>query len=256
VPASTATLIYTTIPLWGALLSFLLHGELPGGATTLGATVLLSAALGSQVSRGAWAAFGRGVEATEATVWPSSPWPQQARPSLKTETLPAALLSTQLKLPFYASEAQRVLGETKQAVKTALDSWGSSLLGDSTVPGAQAFAPTSPRGQSPPQDPPPRACSLRPSPANEAASSHGNSVPDTAALAHSTASSHLAPVHAFSETQAGHGVGGVADAAVHAGGLLAKSFAHAADAFGGSPLGWMAHVLARDVDTWSHILRH
>ncbi|GAQ84135.1 hypothetical protein KFL_001770210 [Klebsormidium nitens] len=279
VHASTATLIYTTIPVWGAFLSFLVRGEPPGNATTLGAALLVSLAVGGQAFRGAAAAFGavRGLEGLEAaeTGMAFLPKLELAAPKANSEALPAALLSTQLKLPFYAAEAQRVMAETKlrlAAAKSSLESWSGSLIGGLTGPNSEELNGS--------QNNPSTAVSTL------------NPVPDAAALAHRTAeASHAYPIHPGVEAPSSHLVG-TADAAIHAGGTLAKSFVDKAEALGavltsGSvqitdfaneglrtaasaeqnlaqswitavepPLSWIGHVAALDVATWCHLLRH
>lgn len=263
--ASTATLIYTTIPVWGAFLSFLVRGESPGNATTLGAALLLSLAVGGQAFRGAAAALGavRGLEGLEAaeTGMGFLPKLELAAPKANSEALPAALLSTQLKLPFYAGEAQRVMAETKlrlAAAKSSLESWSGSLFEGLTGSGSGG----SNDGQ--------------------------NNPPDAVALAHSTAETfHGFPIQTIGAPTSP--LFGAADTALHAGGMLAKSLADKAEALGTAltsesvhildaglrtaasaeqamaqsweaaaqpPLGWIAHGAALDVATWCHLLPH
>eukprot|EP00897_Mesotaenium_endlicherianum_P001831 jgi/Mesen1/1676/ME000137S00592 len=192
VHAHTATLVYTTIPIWGAFFAFLVHGDAPEISAVLGGTVILAASLSAQraageedeydeatrplqmtptaaMSAGASDGFqaGRrsGVGAVprsddeEPAISPSARGrsvdedvtlqahdDRGASPSEKTllkktskkakasdgSQLQAALLTSQLKFPFYATQAQHLLTQAKlklAAAKSALVALEASALG-------------------------------------------------------------------------------------------------------------------------------
>lgn len=115
VHASTATLIYTTIPLWGALFAFLLRSE----------TLLETAAVAAQLV--VVAGFVSRWLATHHDSLLRAP-----RRNASADHLPGAFLSSQLKFPFYAAQAQKLITEAKMnvgAIKGMLMSCGLATAG-------------------------------------------------------------------------------------------------------------------------------
>jgi hypothetical protein len=152
--ASTATLVYTTIPVWGAILSFFAHHEAPAESAVIGGLVIMGTSIYFQLTSFKEESIyftDRGKKSETA----SSPAPENeellkgsqsdsvAR-AVKEEFsgdkhsrgyFPGALLTSQLKFPYYAAQAKKLLAELKiklGAVKSLLLTTASSGIVTST----------------------------------------------------------------------------------------------------------------------------
>eukprot|EP00850_Spirogloea_muscicola_P013338 SM000090S24300 [mRNA] locus=s90:109508:112903:- [translate_table: standard] len=140
VHASTATLIYTTIPIWGAFFTFLLSGDTPGPSVLLGFLVIISASFLAQATSPADETQTPPVPDVALQVHEAETKEPQEPSKGLTEHFPAALLSSQLKFPFYAAQAQRLMAEVKlkvAALKALVISAEATITGNvlSSPPG-------------------------------------------------------------------------------------------------------------------------
>ena len=196
VHASIATLVYTTIPIWGAVFSFFLRGEAPGAPAVLGGALIVITSVSAQRAvleekleqmrraRQERAVLFRRRSSTHErqdddtrslssssgdTMRMPTELRAEAGESVKTSEvsgpefevhagkegekekglclslpthLSAALLTSQLKFPFYAAQAQRVMAETK--VKVA--SFKAFLLSLTQMPLPPPLAPQAGQG--------------------------------------------------------------------------------------------------------------
>ena len=212
VPASTAMLAYTTIPIWGALFSFLLRGDMPAPPAVVGGGFIVAVSLAAQalMVRGSLTARAAGREGggdalsssssssnrgssssesenvlssdgTDAVLecgkvcLQSGSLPQKApgpaaegaegagggsgsesegQPSKEAEGktaegLSVALLSSQLKFPFYAAQAKQMLVKLKvklgalKALAVTVPASTSMLGGGTSGPGVAVSLPSS-----------------------------------------------------------------------------------------------------------------
>ncbi|KAG0559717.1 hypothetical protein KC19_10G125100 [Ceratodon purpureus] len=134
VHASTATMVNTTIPIWGAFLSFFLRGETLDDSAIVGGTVILVASLFAQL-----------VSKQDDTISPrpASEEPKDSQPpelpsnsstpnpNPTADHVQGAIITSQLKFPYYAAQAKRLLVEAKfklLSVKSLVMSATSTLL--------------------------------------------------------------------------------------------------------------------------------
>jgi hypothetical protein len=120
VHASTATMVNTTIPIWGAFLSFFLRGESLDDSAIAGGSVILAASLFAQL------VTNQDAEHQTLNRNPKPPGHVQG-----------ALITSQLKFPYYAAQAKRLLVEAKFKLLSMKSLVMSSLL---------ASAPPAPPG--------------------------------------------------------------------------------------------------------------
>lgn len=136
VHASTATMVNTTIPIWGAFLSFLLRGESLDDSALVGGLVILVASLFAQlVSKQDDTDTPRPLQTTAACeVEESQPRKMVSSPpdpNPATDHVQGAIITSQLKFPYYAAQAKRLLVEAKVklvSVKSLVMSATSALL--------------------------------------------------------------------------------------------------------------------------------
>lgn len=155
--ASTATLVYTTIPVWGAFLSFYAHHETPVESAVIGGLVIMSISIYAQMtSTNADAPHSRkkkkasakrrpdskpdNVEASKSNVSSaddvSVAKDESAGDKTTNDNFPGALLTSQLKFPYYAAQAKRLLADVKiklGAIKSLLLTSVSSGIATSTT---------------------------------------------------------------------------------------------------------------------------
>jgi hypothetical protein len=140
--ASTATMVNTTIPIWGAFLSFFLRGETLDDSAVVGGLVILAASLFAQIMSK--------QDDSDAPVPSRKSFPvQTANPGIETgnsvsetnsettnpkpaaDHVQGAIITSQLKFPYYAAQAKRLLVEAKLkilSVKSIVMSATSSML--------------------------------------------------------------------------------------------------------------------------------
>lgn len=152
VHASTATMVNTTIPIWGAFLSFFLRGETLDDSAIVGGSVILVASFFAQL-----------LTNQDDTDTPPphcrAPNPEPQNHELHTRTpnsapgkpaadhVQGAIITSQLKFPYYAAQAKRLLLEAKiklLSVKSLILSATSTLLSSQPLPpgSLHAGAPT------------------------------------------------------------------------------------------------------------------
>ena len=136
VHASTATMVNTTIPIWGAFLSFLLRGESLDDSALVGGSVILVASLFAQLvskqddtdtPRSLQTNAACEVEESRPRKVVSSP----TDPNPAADHVQGAIITSQLKFPYYAAQAKRLLVEAKVklvSVKSLVMSATSTLL--------------------------------------------------------------------------------------------------------------------------------
>ncbi|CAM6092480.1 unnamed protein product [Calypogeia fissa] len=160
--ASTATLVYTTIPVWGAFLSFFAHHETPAESAFIGGLVIMVTSIYAQLTttdvdipllqgnKSKVSTF------TDSNLEPSNEvhgskvsrsdciTPAKDEPTLGNKRTehhdyhPGALLTSQLKFPYYAAQAKRLLADVKiklGALKSILLTTVSSKILTSTPSG-------------------------------------------------------------------------------------------------------------------------
>lgn len=145
VHASTATLVYTTIPVWGAFLSYFTSHDVPTDSAIMGGLVIAVTSIYAQI-----------ISTDEDYKTPSSSWTpppplKSSDESMKSSSttsisknadegsscsggpdyFPAGLLTSQLKFPYYAAQAKGLLAEIKLKLG-ALKSLGFMFTGAST----------------------------------------------------------------------------------------------------------------------------
>jgi hypothetical protein len=145
VSGSTTTMINTTIPLWGAFFSFLLRGDVPGESAVLGGSVILCASFFAQMATkqvdsvlnapklkiSKQQTFNQSGDLTTSKAASSDQ-------SLATSTAndvftPAAdhvqeaIINSQLKSPYYATQVKKLMGEPKLTVVSAKSAVAASL---------------------------------------------------------------------------------------------------------------------------------
>lgn len=118
VHASTATMVNTTIPVWGAFLSFFLRGESLDDSAIVGGSVILVASLFAQLvskqddtprpHRNPTFEEHDDPQPRKASSTASSPSPDPA-----ADHVQGAIITSQLKFPYYAAQAKRLLVEAK-----------------------------------------------------------------------------------------------------------------------------------------------
>jgi len=133
VHASTATMVNTTIPIWGAFLSFFLRGDTLDDSAIVGGLVILVASIFAQLvskqddtrapPRPQQYATSEDQDFQprppgKSEVVPSDPQPQELQPSPPTskpvaDQVQGAIITSQLKFPYYAAQAKRLLVEAK-----------------------------------------------------------------------------------------------------------------------------------------------
>lgn len=146
VHASTATMVNTTIPIWGAFLSFVLRGETLDGSAMVGGSVILVTSIFAQlVSHRDDTASSKN---SDSQVQKPEPVPKTQKPKQEADHVQGAIITSQLKFPYYAAQAKRLLVEAKlklATVKGLFVSATSTLL-TNTVPlpqgSLQKAAPT------------------------------------------------------------------------------------------------------------------
>ncbi len=141
VPASTVTMINTTIPIWGAFLSFLLRGDVPGESAVLGGSVILCASLFAQIATKQdnlnapkitckaqtfeyRSLSGRNSETSKSRAYDHRKEPRANAGSTAKRFTPAdhvqgAIISSQLKFPYYAAQVKKLLAEVKLKLASA-----------------------------------------------------------------------------------------------------------------------------------------
>lgn len=142
IPASTATMVNTTIPIWGAFLSFFLRGETLDDSAVVGGLVILAASLFAQImskqgdsdapipSRKSFPVqtANPGIETGNSVSETNS---ETTNPKPAADHVQGAIITSQLKFPYYAAQAKRLLVEAKLkilSVKSIVMSATSSML--------------------------------------------------------------------------------------------------------------------------------
>lgn len=153
VHASTATMVNTTIPIWSAFLSFFLRGDTIDDSAIVGGLVILVASFFAQlVSKQDDTDTRRPQKLpntktlnhqTQAPL-PSTPNP---KPSSVTDQpvadhVQGAILTSQLKFPYYAAQAKRLLMEAKIKLLSMKSLIMSTLLHVDSLHGLHSEAPT------------------------------------------------------------------------------------------------------------------
>ncbi|KAG6544070.1 hypothetical protein Mapa_014487 [Marchantia paleacea] len=147
VHASTATLVYTTIPVWGAFLSYFTSHDVPTDSAIMGGLVIAVTSIYAQIIS---TDEDRKTPSSSSTPLPPSPL-KSTDISMKSfsttsssknadegssssgdpDYFPAGLLTSQLKFPYYAAQAKGLLAEIKLKLG-ALKSLGFIFTGAST----------------------------------------------------------------------------------------------------------------------------
>lgn len=128
VQASTATMVNTTIPIWGAFLSFILRGDTLDDSAIVGGLVILVASFFAQL-----------ISKEDDETRP----PQIEEPPVKGDHVQGAIIASQLKFPYYAAQAKRLLVDAKMKLLSVKSLVMSTLLTTTTT-----AAPPTPSGAS------------------------------------------------------------------------------------------------------------
>jgi len=134
-------MINTTIPIWGAFLSFLLRGDVPGESAVLGGSVILCASLFAQIATKQdnlnapkitckvqtfeyRSLSGRNSETSKSRAYDHRKEPRANAGSTAKRFTPAdhvqgAIISSQLKFPYYAAQVKKLLAEVKLKLASA-----------------------------------------------------------------------------------------------------------------------------------------
>jgi hypothetical protein len=143
VHASTATMVNTTIPIWGAFLSFFLRGETLDDSAIVGGLVILGASFFAQL-----------LTNQDDTGTPQQAPKPQLQPPIRSSAsvkpaadhVQGAIITSQLKFPYYAAQAKRLLVDAKiklLSAKSFIMSATSTLLSSQPLPPGSLHAGSS-----------------------------------------------------------------------------------------------------------------
>ena len=143
VHASTATMVNTTIPIWGAFLSFFLRGETLDDSAIVGGLVILGASFFAQL-----------LTNQDDTGTPQQAPKPQLQPPIRSSAsvkpaadhVQGAIITSQLKFPYYAAQAKRLLLDAKIKLlfaKSFIMSATSTLLSSQPLPPGSLHAGSS-----------------------------------------------------------------------------------------------------------------